>query len=98
MSTESTNTNDRVIQTNFRFSANILRRLGEELNPSPSRGLVELAKNAYDADALNCAIELRNVEKPGGVITIIDDGDGMDEPHQATITARRGARIRARAS
>jgi len=78
MSMGSTNPNDRVTPTNFRFSANILRRLGEELNPSPSRGLVELAKNAYDADALNCAIELRNVERPGGVITITDDGDGMD--------------------
>lgn len=78
MSTESIKSNGRVIQTNFRFSADILRRLGEELNPSPSRGLVELAKNAYDADALICSIDLRNVEKPGGNIIVVDDGNGMD--------------------
>ena len=78
MSTRPTNTDGGVVQTNFRFSANILRRLGEELNPSPSRGLIELAKNAYDADALSCSIELRNVDKPGGNISIIDDGDGMN--------------------
>lgn len=35
----------------IRFSADILRRLGEELNPHPDKGIVELAKNAYDADA-----------------------------------------------
>ena len=78
MSMKSANSNNRVTETNFRFSANILRRLGEELNPSPSRGLVELAKNAYDADAINCTIELKNVEQPGGTIIITDDGDGMD--------------------
>jgi nitrogen-specific signal transduction histidine kinase len=78
MNMRSVNSNNRVIETNFRFSANILRRLGEELNPSPSRGLVELAKNAYDADAINCSIELRNIERPGGTIVITDDGDGMD--------------------
>jgi len=78
MSMKSANSNNRVTETNFRFSANILRRLGEELNPSPSRGLVELAKNAYDADAINCTIELKNIEQPGGTIIITDDGDGMD--------------------
>ncbi len=65
MNMGSTNPNDKVTQTNFRFSANILRRLGEELNPSPSRGLVELVKNSYDADAINCTIKLGNVDKLG---------------------------------
>lgn len=69
---------DTTTETSIRFSTNILRRLGEELNPSPSRGLVELAKNAYDADAITCNVELRNVERPGGTIIITDDGDGMD--------------------
>jgi len=78
MNIGSANHNNRETQTNFRFSANILRRLGEELNPSPSRGLVELAKNAYDADAINCTIEVNNIEQPGGTIIITDDGDGMD--------------------
>jgi phosphoglycerate-specific signal transduction histidine kinase len=64
---------------NFRFSTNILRRLGEELNPSPSQGLIELAKNAYDADAVNCVIKLRKTDSQGGKIVITDDGDGMNE-------------------
>lgn len=62
----------------IRFSSNILRRLGEELNPNPERGLIELIKNAYDADARQCTIELDNITELGGTIRITDDGDGMD--------------------
>jgi signal transduction histidine kinase len=65
-------------KVNFRFSTNIIRRLGEELNPSPSQGLIELVKNSYDADALKCTIELFDTSKPGGKILISDDGIGMD--------------------
>ena len=61
----------------FRFAADILRRLGEELNPSPDQGIIELVKNAYDADALKCHVELENVERPGGTVRVTDDGDGM---------------------
>ena len=62
----------------FRFSTDILRRLGEELNPSPDRGILELVKNAYDADARTCTIELIDTDRPGGSVRISDDGDGMD--------------------
>ena len=61
----------------FRVSTDILRRLGEELITSLDQGLVELVKNAHDADACECTVELRNVEKPGGTVVITDDGDGM---------------------
>ena len=61
----------------FRVSTDILRRLGEELITSLDQGLVELVKNAYDADARKCTVELRNVEKPGGIVVITDDGNGM---------------------
>src|SRR5260221_10833038 len=61
----------------FRFAADILRRLGEELNPSPDQGIIELVKNAYDADALKCRVELDNVDRPSGTVRVIDDGDGM---------------------
>ncbi|MCP4696879.1 MAG: hypothetical protein GY862_08535, partial [Gammaproteobacteria bacterium] len=64
-------------QAAIHFSSNILRRLGEELNPNPERGLIELAKNAYDADALECIIELIDVSRAGGTICISDSGDGM---------------------
>lgn len=63
--------------TKIRFAADILRRLGEELNPSADKGILELVKNAYDADALNCVIKLTNIDTPGGSISVHDDGDGM---------------------
>ncbi len=62
----------------IRFSSDILRRLGEELNPSPDRGILELVKNAYDADALNCLVELANTDAIGGSVRVSDDGDGMN--------------------
>ena len=63
--------------THLRFSTGIVKRLGEELNPTLSKGILELAKNAYDADATECHIELRGVSQPGGTIIIRDNGDGM---------------------
>ena len=62
----------------FRFSASILKRLGEELNPSPDQSILELVKNAYDANARSCTVELAKTDKPGGSIRIADTGDGMD--------------------
>ena len=59
------------------FSSDILRRLGEELNPSVDKGILELVKNSYDADATQCRIELLNTDLPGGTICVIDNGDGM---------------------
>jgi len=62
----------------LRFAPDILRRLGEELNPNADEGIIELVRNAWDADALTCTIELQGITKPGGTITISDDGRGMD--------------------
>jgi len=68
-----------VKQAYFRFSKEILFRLGEELNPSPDQSIIELVKNAYDADARNCVISITNTDNLGGTIRIVDDGDGMDD-------------------
>lgn len=57
---------------NLRFSPDILVRLGEELVPNPTDGLLELVKNAYDADASFCTIKIET-----RTIRIEDDGDGM---------------------
>lgn len=62
----------------IRFATDILRRLGEELNPSPVEGVVELVKNAYDADARWCRVQLIDTHQPGGTVVVSDDGDGMD--------------------
>ena len=63
----------------LRFSPDILRRLGEELVPQIDQGIVELVRNSYDADAVNCKVELDGVDKPGGSLRIEDDGVGMDD-------------------
>lgn len=61
----------------IRFATDILRRLGEELNPSPVEGVVELVKNAYDADARYCKVQLIGTHQAGGTVALTDDGDGM---------------------
>jgi signal transduction histidine kinase len=63
----------------LRFSPYILKRLGEELNPNPDHGLIELVRNAFDADAHTCRIRLENVDQANGRIVIEDDGVGMNE-------------------
>ncbi|RPF25999.1 sensor histidine kinase [Georgenia muralis] len=62
----------------IRFSTEILRRLGEELNPNIDQGILELVKNAYDADAHTCTVDLTDAAV-GGKIVIEDDGVGMSE-------------------
>ncbi len=61
----------------LRFSTAVLRLLGEELNPSPDQGILELIKNSYDADAKRCTVELKGVHIKGGAIRLVDDGTGM---------------------
>jgi len=60
------------MQGSFKFSPEILVRLGEELVPNPTDGLLELVKNAYDADASKCTIKVAKK-----IVSIEDDGDGM---------------------
>lgn len=62
----------------IQFAPDILRRLGEELNPNVDQGILELVKNSYDADAKHCTVELINTSQPGGKIEVRDDGDGMN--------------------
>ncbi|MDQ1685599.1 MAG: hypothetical protein QOC82_2336 [Frankiaceae bacterium] len=62
----------------LRFAPEILVRLGEELVPHPDLGIIELVRNAYDADATCCTVTLENVGTPGGRVVVSDDGVGMD--------------------
>lgn len=68
---------DQRTSAQLKFSTEIVRRLGEELNPTLDKGVLELVKNAYDADATECRIELRGTDRPGGKIIVHDNGDGM---------------------
>lgn len=61
----------------LRFAPDVLRRLGEELNPSPEQGILELVRNAYDADATTCTVAFTAVTQQGGRLRISDNGTGM---------------------
>ncbi|AOS96523.1 Sensor histidine kinase TmoS [Microbulbifer aggregans] len=64
----------------LRPKARILKTLGEELISSETVALIELVKNAYDADARNVLIRFEGELKKGeGAISVIDDGHGMDD-------------------
>jgi signal transduction histidine kinase len=61
----------------LRFAPTILARLGEELIPHPDQGILELVRNAYDADAPDCTITLTDTSDPGGTVVVSDSGEGM---------------------
>jgi signal transduction histidine kinase len=65
------------MESQLRFAPDILIRLGEELVPHADLGVMELVRNAYDADALSCTLRLIDADAPGGTLMVSDDGDGM---------------------
>ena len=63
----------------FKTRARLLCQLGEQLIKSESIALLELVKNAYDADASFCDVKIKNIENEEECSIIIeDDGAGMD--------------------
>ncbi|HEY0003834.1 MAG TPA: sensor histidine kinase [Pyrinomonadaceae bacterium] len=58
----------------FQAEGRLLQELGERLVARPEVALVELIKNAYDADSPSCEVRL---EEAGKVLTIADQGHGM---------------------
>ncbi len=62
----------------LRPRARILRTFGDELISSETVALIELVKNAYDADATRVLIRFGSPLKIGhGKIEVIDNGNGM---------------------
>lgn len=63
----------------FKTRARLLCQLGEQLIKNESIALLELVKNAYDADASFCRVKIKNPENEDECsIVIEDDGTGMD--------------------
>jgi signal transduction histidine kinase len=58
----------------FQAEGRLLQELGERLVASPEVALVELIKNAYDADSPSCEVRL---EDDGKALVISDQGHGM---------------------
>ena len=62
----------------FKPRARLLLQLGDQLIKNESIALLELAKNAYDADASKVDIIMRHPDSmEDGTIEIEDDGFGM---------------------
>lgn len=57
----------------FSIEGRVLRELGERLVKQPEVAIVELIKNAYDADARSCTVRIDGKHS----ISVIDDGSGM---------------------
>ena len=58
----------------FQTEGRLLQELGERLVASPEVALVELIKNAYDADSALCEVK---VAEKGKALVISDLGHGM---------------------
>jgi glycerophosphoryl diester phosphodiesterase len=62
----------------FKPKARLLAQLGEQLIRNESVAIVELVKNAYDADASEVNVQI-NLEKDNKYLIIHDDGIGMSK-------------------
>jgi signal transduction histidine kinase len=58
----------------FQAEGRLLQELGLRLVAKPEVALVELIKNAYDADAPSCTVRFENREQ---TLVVTDDGHGM---------------------
>jgi len=63
----------------FKPRARLLLQLGEQLIRNENIALLELVKNSYDADSSGVSVFMKKVDnRKDGVITVEDDGTGMD--------------------
>ncbi len=64
----------------FTVDTHLFRELGELLVGRDSTALIELIKNAYDADATKVSVYGQHLDSPEhGSIVVADDGVGMTE-------------------
>lgn len=81
----------------FEVDARVAIQLGRESISSSLIAIVELVKNAYDADAENVLISLRNVGKTDAYMTIEDNGNGMTYTELKSCWLRIGTDIKHKA-
>ncbi|ALG68723.1 sensor histidine kinase [Beggiatoa leptomitoformis] len=66
-------------ELHWKFDISTFRLLGRELITDRITAIVELVKNAYDANATIVHVRFFNTAKEGGKIIIEDDGIGMSQ-------------------
>lgn len=79
------------LEAKFKVESALLEELGERLVSSHEVALTELVKNAYDADASSCHVNITE-----NSIVIQDDGNGMTEADFLGIWMVVGTRNKAR--
>ena len=67
------------MKKSFSISPRVISHLGEDLIKNASIALLELVKNAYDACASSCIVDFHFEDDELSVLTIQDDGWGMDK-------------------
>ena len=81
--------------TKFTVDTHLFRELGELLVGRDSTALIELIKNAYDADATKVTVQGHRLDSPSeGSILITDDGLGMDAQEFQNGFLRIAARLK----
>jgi hypothetical protein len=84
-------------QASFTVDTHLFRELGELLVGRDSTALVELIKNAYDADATEIIVNGVNLDNPAqGYIVIDDNGVGMHVEQFETGFLRVASRLKER--
>ena len=69
---------EEVAKLRFRPRARIIRTIGDQLISGPEAAVIELVKNAYDADATSVILKFYPpLEAGAGRITVQDNGHGM---------------------
>ena len=82
-------TNEKLPTDNFSVDTHLFRELGQLLVGRESTALIELVKNAYDADATEVTIFGAHLGDPRrGVIRISDNGVGIEPQHLSRIFER----------
>lgn len=67
------------VKQGFRPSARLLSTIGEDIIKDIHAAIVELVKNAYDADATKVEIKFRSTVEQSIFIQVFDNGHGMTE-------------------
>lgn len=62
----------------FDVSGNLIRKFGRESISNKDVAILELIKNSYDAKATKVEIDFSSVNTKDGMISVSDNGDGMD--------------------
>lgn len=79
----------------FTVDTHLFRELGELLVGRDSTALIELLKNAYDADATEAIVHGENLDDPEqGRIVVMDNGSGMTREQFTTGFLRIASRLK----